>query len=399
MDEINLEEIINREEIQSVMELLYKFTGMVSALLDIKGNILVATGWQDICTKFHRINDKSAKNCIESDLNLSSRIKPGEVASYKCKNGLWDVVTPLYIGGKHIGNIFTGQFFYEEDVVDEDVFIKQAEEYGFDRDLYLDALHRVPRYSREYVDDLMSFLVRFFKMVSDLSYSNILLEKESAAHKQAQIKVKEDEVIIRQQLEQKEIILREVHHRIKNNFVYIETLLSLQANNMPDGEGKSALLDAIGRVESMGQLYQKMLLNESFNEVSVKDYLEDLLQAVMAIFSEVHNIKLEKHIDDFTMDVKKLFLIGIIVNELITNAMKYAFIGRQSGKIELSMHQIKGKVILEIRDNGLGLSEDYISRKTSGFGLFLIDMMVSQLEGEITLVNDKGTICTIKFNA
>ncbi len=399
MDEINLNEIINREEIQSVMELLYKFTGMVSALLDIKGNILVATGWQDICTKFHRVNEKSAKNCIESDLNLSSRIKPGEVASYKCKNGLWDVVTPLHIGGKHIGNIFTGQFFYENDVVDEDFFIRQAEDFGFDRDSYLDALHRVPRYSREYVDDLMSFLVRFFKLVSDLSYSNIQLAKESSAHEQARLKVKEDEEIIRQQLEQKEIILREVHHRIKNNFVYMETLLGLQANNMPEGGGKAALYDAIGRVESMGKLYEKMLLNESFSEVSVREYLEDLLQAVMEIFSDTDHVRLEKHIDDFTMDVKKLFLIGIIVNELITNAMKYAFTGRDSGHIELSLRQIDDKVILKIRDNGLGLSDDYISGKKSGFGLFLIDMMVNQLEGEVSLVNDGGTSCTIKFNA
>ena len=99
---------------------------MVTAILDLKGNVIEATGWQDICTKFHRINPRTAQSCTESDLYLAKNIKPGDYAEYRCKNGLWDVVTPLYIDNKHMGNIYTGQFFYDDDLVDENEFIQQA---------------------------------------------------------------------------------------------------------------------------------------------------------------------------------------------------------------------------------------------------------------------------------
>ena len=79
-------------------------------------------GWQDLCTKFHRINPDTARNCTESDLYLSENLKPGEYIDYKCKNGLWDVVTPLFVGSKHLGNIYTGQFFYDGDLIDKKEF-------------------------------------------------------------------------------------------------------------------------------------------------------------------------------------------------------------------------------------------------------------------------------------
>jgi len=93
--DVDLESIINAEEIQSIMDDFCYLTNMVTAVLDLKGNVIAATGWQDICTKFHRINPKTAHNCTESDLFLSKNLKPGEYIEYKCKNGLWDVVTPL----------------------------------------------------------------------------------------------------------------------------------------------------------------------------------------------------------------------------------------------------------------------------------------------------------------
>ena len=106
-----LSSIINIEELQNIMDDFFNLTGMVTAILDNNGKIIEQTGWQDLCTKFHRVHPETAKNCTESDLYLANNLKPGEHVSYKCKNGLWDVVTPLFIGEKHMGNIYTGQFF------------------------------------------------------------------------------------------------------------------------------------------------------------------------------------------------------------------------------------------------------------------------------------------------
>ncbi|WP_320042069.1 PocR ligand-binding domain-containing protein [uncultured Desulfobacter sp.] len=178
--------IINAEELQAIMDDFSKSTGMVTAILDKNGNIIETSGWQDICTKFHRVHPKTAQNCTESDLYLAEHLKPGEYIDYQCKNGLWDVVTPLYIGGEHMGNIYTGQFFYDDDLVDEKRFIQQAEEYGFDKDAYLDAFRRVPKYSREVICHLMQFLVKFTSYISSISYAKIKLEKEVCDRKRAE---------------------------------------------------------------------------------------------------------------------------------------------------------------------------------------------------------------------
>ncbi len=191
--EADLGTIINSEEIQSIMDDFCYLTGMVTAILDLKGNVVEATGWRDLCTKFHRKNPKTAYNCTQSDLFLTKNLRPGDYVDYKCKNGLWDVVTPLYVGTKHLGNIYTGQFFYDDEPVDKDFFIKQAERYGFDKNSYMDAFQSIPRYSRETIQHLMSFLVKFTTYVSKISLAKRQLEKEVFDRKQAEKSLQESE--------------------------------------------------------------------------------------------------------------------------------------------------------------------------------------------------------------
>jgi len=197
LPEDGLEAIINIEEIQSIMDDFYCLTNMVTAILDMKGTVIEATGWQDICTKFHRINPKTAHNCTESDLFLSKNLKPGEYIDYKCKNGLWDVVTPLYVGTRHLGNIFTGQFFYDDDPIDEDFFIKQAKVYGFEKDAYMDAYRRIPRYNRKTVKHLISFLVKFTTYISRISLLNQQLKREIRERRHFEAALKDSEMRLR----------------------------------------------------------------------------------------------------------------------------------------------------------------------------------------------------------
>lgn len=185
-EDIDLKSIININEIQSVMDDFHHLTGMVTAILDTEGNIIESTGWQDICTKFHRIHPETASNCTESDLYLAKHLKPGEYVDYKCKNGLWDVVTPLYVEGKHLGNIFTGQFFYREDIIDEQFFISQAEKFGFDKDTYMKALGNIPRYEKDTVKHLMNFLTKFTAYISKVGAVNRRMKKEINERKRSE---------------------------------------------------------------------------------------------------------------------------------------------------------------------------------------------------------------------
>ncbi|AKB27388.1 sensory transduction histidine kinase [Methanosarcina siciliae T4/M] len=172
---LELAEIIDIRAVQSMMNDFYKFAHVTIGLVDLKGNVLVWVGWQDICTRFHRVHPEACKHCIESDTKLSAGVAPGEFKLYKCKNNMWDVATPIVVGGHHVGNIFSGQFFFEDEPLDYEFFRAQARKYGFNEEEYIAALEKVPRLSREYVDTVMSFFMKFAHMISQLSYINVKL--------------------------------------------------------------------------------------------------------------------------------------------------------------------------------------------------------------------------------
>jgi PAS domain S-box-containing protein/putative nucleotidyltransferase with HDIG domain len=178
-----LKKIIDSKEIQSLWDSFYALTNMGGAIVDLNGNILAGTGWQDICAKFHRVNKDSSKNCIESDLYLTQNIKPGEYSIYKCKNNMWDVATPIIVDGKHMGNLFFGQFFFEDEIPDYEVFIAQAEKFGFNKEEYLAALKLVPQWSRDKIKALMNFYSKFAQMISTLSFKNLKLAKALSDNK------------------------------------------------------------------------------------------------------------------------------------------------------------------------------------------------------------------------
>ncbi len=170
--------VIDSRAIQELMNYFYKVTNVGIGITDLKGNILVATGWQDICTKFHRVNPATCRHCIESDTVLSGNGEEGKYILYKCKNHMWDMSTPIKVSGVHIANLFLGQFFFADEDPDYEFFNSLAERCGFDKKEYMDALQRVPRWSREKVNNVMEFYSRFAGMIAKLTYSNEELEKK-----------------------------------------------------------------------------------------------------------------------------------------------------------------------------------------------------------------------------
>lgn len=177
LDSLELGDIIDSAALQALAEDLYALTHIPFSIIDMKGNVLVGIGWQDICTKFHRIHPDTCQNCVESDTRLSAGVPQGESRLYRCKNNMWDVASPIFVGGRHVGNLFSGQFFFEDEPLNEDLFRSQARQYGFDEPGYLAALERVPRLSRTAVDRAMAFFVRFGHLLSQLSYRNIQLAR------------------------------------------------------------------------------------------------------------------------------------------------------------------------------------------------------------------------------
>lgn len=174
MVNISFLDLIEADRIKRIMKSFHDLTGIPSTLIDLDGNILtsfdgdlLAVGWQDLCLNFHRVNPETLKKCIESDTKLSNNLKDGDkFACYQCLNGLVDIAVPIYVGGEHIANLFTGQFFFEPP--DEEFFRKQAAKYGFDEEKYLKALSKVPVFSQLYIENGMSFLTELAEMIGEM---------------------------------------------------------------------------------------------------------------------------------------------------------------------------------------------------------------------------------------
>ncbi len=175
--ELELADVIDIDTVQSLMESFHKLTKIGVGIIDLDGNVLIGTDWQEICTKFHRAHPETHKNCIESDMILSKGVEPGSFRSYRCKNGLRDIAMPIMVGGKHLGNLFLGQFLLEDEQIEYDLFRKQARKYKFDEDDYIKALEKMPRWNNDTIEAVMEFYSKLSELISSLSHGNIKLAR------------------------------------------------------------------------------------------------------------------------------------------------------------------------------------------------------------------------------
>lgn len=208
---------------------------------------------------------------------------------------------------------------------------------------------------------------------------------------------KQSQDLISNLLAEKELILKEVHHRIKNNMTTIYSLLSLQAGVLNDPEAIEALQDCGRRVLSMMVLYDKLYQSIGFNSMSVVDYFPLLVDEIIANFPHRASVRIDKQIEDFVLDVKRLQPLGIIINELLTNIMKHAFAEGTAGAIAVSMRLREEQIVLVIQDNGIGIPEVVDSASSAGFGLMLVDILTRQLKGTLRMERQHGTRTTLEF--
>jgi len=209
---------------------------------------------------------------------------------------------------------------------------------------------------------------------------------------------KQAEIQIKSLLEEKELLLKEVHHRIKNNMNTVSSLLSLHASKIDEPKAILALDDAKNRIRSMSMLYDKLYRSQDYSELSIKDYLSLLVDEIIANFPNNQMVKMEKDVQDFILDVKRLQPLGIIINELLTNIMKYAFKGKDSGLIIVSVSKNNNHVMVSIIDDGIGIPESISFANSTGFGLQLVYALAQQLDGSIRIERVNGTKVILGFD-
>ncbi len=202
---------------------------------------------------------------------------------------------------------------------------------------------------------------------------------------------------IKNQLAEKELLLKELHHRIKNNVASIESLLSIQADSMSHPEAKTAIKEATGRLQSMGILYEKLLSEPKDTNNTAKNYIESLIDSINTTFINTTDFKVIKQIDDFSLNPKKLFPLGIILNELFTNSIKYGMNKGGTTTIEISLTASNNNITLSIKDTGNGFPEDFNIETSKGFGLMVVNILTKQLKGSFNHAYENGSRITITF--
>lgn len=210
-------------------------------------------------------------------------------------------------------------------------------------------------------------------------------------------KRKKAEEKIQTLLREKELLLKEAHHRIKNNMGTVKSLLTLQSRSIKDPESRKILQDAAGRVQSMMVLYDKLYRSEGYQELNIRDFLPSLIQEIIGLFPQNKPVKISTDLQNINLDARTLSTIGIILNECITNSMKYAFDKTSEPLISVSSYRHGDKIIIIYQDNGKGFKRKPEPDKSSTFGLKLIRMLVEQLNGDLNEESSQGMKVQISF--
>lgn len=212
------------------------------------------------------------------------------------------------------------------------------------------------------------------------------------------IETKRTLIQIKKALAEKEVLLREVHHRVKNNMAVISSLLSLQSKYLHDKRDLDMFMESQSRIRSMALIHERLYRNRDCVNIDVKDYVTSLLRGIQSTFSVDSRIKVKMDIERINPDIDTLIPCGLIINELLTNAFKYAFTGSDSPEISISLkHAAPGYAVLAVSDNGVGLPEGFDISRSTGLGLQIISTLSNQINGRLEVENRGGAVFTLTF--
>lgn len=198
---------------------------------------------------------------------------------------------------------------------------------------------------------------------------------------------------IQKALEEKETLLKEIHHRVKNNLQIVSSLLNLQSRTLEDENARLAIRDGQNRVKSMALIHQNLYRNDNLTSMDVKEYVTRLSDNLYHSYNiSPGQIQLSNEVESFQMDVEVLVPIGLILNELVSNSLKHAFPEGQSGEVKVALCR-KGKdYLMEVSDNGIGMeTTDFSSKRGDSFGLRMIHAFCEKLKAKMQITNRQGT--------
>jgi PAS domain S-box-containing protein len=203
---------------------------------------------------------------------------------------------------------------------------------------------------------------------------------------------------IKASLHEKEVLLKEIHHRVKNNMQVITSLLNLQSKNIRDEQALSVFQDSQNRVKSMALIHETLYQSKDLSCINFAEYLQKLVAHVSRSYRmHPEAVKINIRVDDISLPIDTAVPCGLIINELTSNSLKYAFTADMRGEINITFERANAQYVLRVSDTGVGLPADFDPEKGKSLGMKLVRMLTGQLCGEMEYRNGVGTIFEIKF--
>lgn len=210
--------------------------------------------------------------------------------------------------------------------------------------------------------------------------------------------IKETQIKLEQALQDKEMLMKEIYHRVKNNLMVISSLLNLQSRYIKDEEAKAMFKESQERAQSMAMIHERLYRSADLKHINFGDYIRKLANDLFRTYvADPSRIKLELDVEDVMIDINIAIPLGLMVNELISNSIKHAFPGENSGEIVVKFKESDNHCVLEVNDNGVGFPQDFKPEKSDSLGLQLVNNLTQQIGGELELERDHGTDFCITF--
>jgi two-component system, sensor histidine kinase PdtaS len=196
--------------------------------------------------------------------------------------------------------------------------------------------------------------------------------------------------VIEKSLRERESLLKEIHHRVKNNLQIISSLLSLQSRSLTDTDAQGAISESRNRVKSMSLIHEQLYQEDTISGVDMKDYIQRLVNSLVSSYGlDTERVEIKIAAENILLDVDSAIPLGLIINELVSNSIKYAFPEKKSGTILVSLHEMMSELKLKVEDNGVGM--DVSKKSNQSFGLSMVNSLMRKLKAEMNIVSSEGT--------
>jgi PAS domain S-box-containing protein len=208
----------------------------------------------------------------------------------------------------------------------------------------------------------------------------------------------EREEQIRSSLEEKKVLLAEIHHRVKNNLAVVSSMMQLQAYEEQEERVAGKLFDSMSRIKTMATIHELLYRSQSFSKLEFYDITEKLIESISSTYNTGKDIEISLDIDRVQLNINQAIPCALLINEVATNIYKHAFEGRYQGSVEIQIREHDSRIELQIEDNGIGLPDDFDMKTVSSLGVKLIDVLTQQIDGQCDFINTgSGTLFRLAF--